>query len=191
MIPCQIIPAEPGTRWVRIDVNNNITESPVVGWRVFETGKAIPVLLIDENPVVPGTAVEIAGNARHFDLTTGDEFDTFTDWRDWVNEDKPYRIGKSAETERLDRMTRPVLSFNGRVYAKTSFWKIAPPGQHISIFAMPGNHPSPTNPHVSKITRDDFYAARKTITEIPFEVLLEDTKPLLKDEPEDDAEDLI
>lgn len=196
MMPFSVVPAQPGTLlFVLVDEHTMDEPQPVVAWRCFEAGKAHPICVSDVDTSVPGVAVSVTdaeGNWRVFDLTTGVFFDDENKWQDSVIRLRPYLIGhRTPESERLNKMTRPVLSFAGRVYAKASFWKIAPPGGHLSVFTLPGGEKSPTNPFVSKITRDEFYAARKTIMEIPFETLRDDAQPLPKDEPEDDDDDLI
>lgn len=196
MMPFAVVPAQPGTKLFVIHDTYDMDEpQPVVAWRCFEAGKAHPICPVEVDSSVPGVAVSVTdedGNWRVLDLTTGVMFDDESDWQESVISLKPYLPGKrTPEAERLNQMTRPVLSFAGRVYAKASFWKIAPPGGHLSVFSLPGGEKSPTNPFVSKITRDEFYAARKTIMEIPFETLRDDAQPLPKGEPEDDDDDLI
>lgn len=199
MMPFAVIPAQPNTFLMTYDGSRSEAR-PVVGWRCLEAGAAVPVVAADIDVLAPGSAIlssfewpdEPYPHWVVIDLATGESFDSVRDWEDWIDNERPYVPGeKNAAAERLNTMSRPVLSFSGRVYAKASFWKIAPPGGHLSVFSLPGGEKSPTNPFVTKITRDEFYAARKNVTELPFETLKADAQPIPKGEPEDDDEDLI
>lgn len=205
MIPTMMIPAAPKTFWVR-EEGEGYLGLPVVGWTLNPSGIALPVVPGILGTSGPGVAIVFADHELPGDLTanitisdvdcdcpdfhrvvvdlaSGKAFFDLEEWRDWSKKQGVVR------TNLPNAGLYPALNFNGKVYLKASFWKVAQPGKTPLIFTLPGGSASPTDLFVTKITRDEFFAARKTLTEVPHLALVGGVTA--SDPPEDDTDDLI
>lgn len=200
-------PAASKTFWVRRDTKEKMTILPVIGWKLDAAGVALPVVpgVVDTSgpfaAVVCGShdlpetfAANLAtgeddGNATAFfglvvDLAFGKAFWNLEEWADWVDAQGPAPAAKPTSAG------HPGLNFSGKVYLKSSFWQVSIPGKPVLIFTLPGGSASPVDLFVTKITRDEFFAARKVHTEVPHLALVGGAQA--EDPPEDDeADDLI
>lgn len=206
MTPTLFAPASSKTFWVRREPTD-FTILPVIGWTLSPAGAALPVVPGVADTSGPGVAVvcgdydlpeelaahladgESTGDISMFyglvvDLAFGKPFFHLEDWAEWVDKQG------TAPASKPNAGLYPALNFNGKVYLKASFWKVAQPGKTPLIFTLPGGSASPTDLFVTKITRDEFFAARKVLTEVPHLALVGGVTA--NDPPEDDdADDLI
>ena len=91
-----------------------------------------------------------------------------------------------------EKPTASSLDFSGKVYQKASFWRANVGGRDLVFVLTPGI-PAPQAP-AEKITREAFYEARKTISEVQVATLMQpaDDQPGLPlGETDDDGDDLI
>lgn len=206
MIPTLFIPAAPKTFWVRT-VGEGYVGLPVVGWTLGPTGISLPVVPGVLDTSGPGVAIAFGGHDLSvdlgsslacgdpdadgdvfyllvIDLASGEAFVDLDEWYEWLKKQG------TAPASKPNAGLYPALNFNGKVYLKASFWKVAQPGKTPLIFTLPGGSASPTDLFVTKITRDEFFAARKVLTEVPHLALVGGVTA--NDPPEDDeADDLI
>lgn len=201
-------PAASKTFWVRRDTKEKMTILPVIGWKLDAAGVALPVVpgVVDTSgpfaAVVCGShdlpetfAANLAtgeddGNATAFfglvvDLAFGKAFWNLEEWVEWVDLQGEIPAAKPTSTG------LPVLDFKGKIYLKSSFWQVSVPGKPVLIFMLPGGYPSPVDVFVTKITRDEFFAARKVHTEVPHQSILWATGEESGAETDDEADDLI
>ena len=86
------------------------------------------------------------------------------------------------------------LAFDGKTYAKASFWKGQIAGEWF-VFTVPPDHRAPTGP-VEKITREVYFDLRKSIPETTVEAILSpESAAVPAEEPDveddDDGDNLI
>lgn len=170
---------------------------PVIGWRVPNIGQPEPVLPVSGPTLFAGAAI-VAPDGTTVDLTSGVSFETVEIWRAYVHDDPPYQLGDRPGAPKPGK--HPKLHFDGKPYAKASFWKVVLDG-YTTVFTIPAGEPSPTDKFVSKITRDEYFAARKVVPEVEPDVFKNpgpdpDQLDLPFEEPEgdpdeDDDDDLI
>lgn len=202
--------AQPGFHLVSLDATD--PTYPIIGW-LHTTGlNVVPMVLGHPGPLTAGEGIE-AENGTVFDPATGQSFGDVESWRDDFNENPTYRIGspiKALLVPELDAVrpsalavtasdvipgvkpTASALDFSGKVYQKASFWRANVGGRDIVFVLTPGI-PAPQAP-AEKITREAFYEARKTISEVQVATLMQpaDDQPELPlGETDDDGDDLI
>ncbi len=202
--------AQPGFHLISLDATD--PTYPIIGW--LHTGglNVVPMVLGHPGPMTAGEGIE-AENGVVFDPATGQTFGDAESWRDDFNDNPTYRIGSPIKTllppepeapkpgavvvniTNTDppKVTADALSFTGKVYQKSSFWRANVKGRDV-VFVLTGGTPAP-QPPAEKITREAFYEARKTVTEVPLADLLNpaDDQPELPlgGDEDDDGEDLI
>lgn len=206
-------PAVAGT--MLIDLDPAITPLPIIGWAHTTGLNVSPLVLGHPGPLVAGEAF-LLHTEQVYDPGTGRFFGSAEDWRYSVAEEEPYRPGSV-----LALFTPPVevrlpvvnssipavapklpvaakapggaLAFDGKTYAKASFWKVEVGGETY-VINMPPDHRAPTGP-VEKITREVFFELRKSIPETTVEAILNPVSvapPAEEPEAEDDdGDDLI
>ena len=200
-------PAAPGTYLVMIEPDSEYLP-PVVGWQVSGVN-ALPVVAGHPGPLVAGEGVVFPDDTV-LDLATNRVFKSEDDWRQDYEDDPKYRLGSvlsgpvtaPAPTPATPAAPKlPVaakapggaLVFDGKTYAKASFWKGQIAGEWF-VFTVPPDHRAPTGP-VEKITREVYFDLRKSVPETTVEAILnpESVAPATE-EPEvddDDGDDLI
>lgn len=197
--------AQPGFHLVSLDATD--PTYPIIGW-LHTTGlNVVPMVLGHPGPLTAGEGIE-AENGTVFDPATGQSFGDVESWRDDFNENPTYRIGSPIKTLLVpepaasapsvavnvanEKPTASTLDFSGKVYQKASFWRANVGGRDLVFVLTPGI-PAPQAP-AEKITREAFYEARKTISEVQVATLMQpaDDQPELPlGETDDDGDDLI
>lgn len=204
-------PAAPGTYLVMIEPDSEYLP-PVVGWQVSGVN-ALPVVAGHPGPLVAGEGVVFPDDTV-LDLATNRVFKSEDDWRQDYEDDPKYRLGSALSVPVAAPVAAPAaptpapaapklpvaakapggaLAFDGKTYAKASFWKGQIAGEWF-VFTVPPDHRAPTGP-VEKITREVYFELRKSIPETTVEAILnpESAAPAAE-EPEvddDDGDDLI
>lgn len=201
--------ATPGAVLVSLDPAD--PEYPILGW-LHTTGLNVTPLVIGHpGPMVSGEAIQFE-DERVYDPASTMMFGDLESWRDDFEAENRYRpgtvIGHAAPPAAppvavvapVAPKTLPVaskapggaLAFDGKTYAKASFWKVEIDGDTY-VINMPPDHRAPTGP-VEKITREVFFELRKSIPETTVEAILNpgtrDPQPE-ESETEDDGDDLI
>lgn len=197
--------AQPGFHLVSLDATD--PTYPIIGW-LHTTGlNVVPMVLGHPGPLTAGEGIE-AENGVVFDPATGQSFGDVESWRDDFNENPTYRIGSPIKVLLVpepvpsasptvvnvvnEKPTVSALDFSGKVYQKASFWRANVGGRDLVFVLTPGI-PAPQAP-AEKITREAFYEARKTISEVQVATLMQpaDDQPELPlGETDDDGDDLI
>ena len=197
--------AQPGFHLVSLDATD--PTYPIIGW-LHTTGlNVVPMVLGHPGPLTAGEGIE-AENGSVFDPATGQSFGDVESWRDDFNENPTYRIGSPIRALLVpepvpsvspvvanvvnEKPTASALDFSGKVYQKASFWRANVGGRDLVFVLTPGI-PAPQAP-AEKITREAFYEARKTISEVQVATLMQpaDDQPELPlGETDDDGDDLI
>lgn len=197
-------PAAPGTYLVMIEPDSEYLP-PVVGWQVSGVN-ALPVVAGHPGPLVAGEGVVFPDDTV-LDLATNRVFKSEDDWRQDYEDDPKYRLGSvlsgpvaAPATPAAPKL--PVaakapggaLVFDGKTYAKASFWKGQIAGEWF-VFTVPPDHRAPTGP-VEKITREVYFDLRKSIPETTVEAILNpDSAAAPVEEPDveddDDGDNLI
>ena len=201
-------PAASKTFWVRRDTKEKMTILPVIGWKLDAAGASLPVVPGVVDTSGPFAAVVCAdyeldrtlaanlasgddeGDVSAFhgivvDLAFGKPFWNLEEWIEWCDFE-----GHVPTASKPNSARHPALNFSGKVYLKSSFWQVAIPGKPVLIFTLPGGSAAPVDLFVTKITRDEFFAARKVHTEVPHLALVGGA-PAESPEEDDDADDLI
>ena len=197
--------AQPRFHLVSLDATD--PTYPIIGW-LHTTGlNVVPMVLGHPGPLTAGEGIE-AENGAVFDPATGQSFGDVESWRDDFNENPTYRIGSPIKALLVpepvaaaspvavnvvkEKATTTSLDFSGKVYQKASFWRANVGGRDLVFILTPGT-PAPQAP-AEKITREAFYEARKTISEVQVATLMqpaEDQPELPLGESDDDGDDLI
>lgn len=197
--------AQPGFHLVSLDATD--PTYPIIGW-LHTTGlNVVPMVLGHPGPLTAGEGIE-AEDGAVFDPATGQSFGDVESWRDDFNENPTYRIGSPIKALLVpepvpsaspvvvnvanEKPTTSILDFSGKVYQKASFWRANVGGRDLVFVLTPGI-PAPQAP-AEKITREAFYEARKTISEVQVATLMqpaEDQPELPLGETDDDGDDLI
>lgn len=203
--------ATPGAVLVSLDPAD--PEYPILGW-LHTTGLNVTPLVIGHpGPMVSGEAIQFE-DERVYDPASAMMFGDLESWRDDFEAENRYRpgsiIGHVKPEPIAIRLTPPpapaapklpvaakapggALAFDGKTYAKASFWKVEIGGESF-VINMPPDHRAPTGP-VEKITREVFFELRKSIPETTVEAILNPVSAAPPaEEPEaedDDGDDLI
>ena len=202
--------ATPGAVLVSLDPAD--PEYPILGW-LHTTGLNVTPLVIGHpGPMVSGEAIQFE-DERVYDPASTMMFGDLESWRDDFEAENRYRPGSVighaappaappvAVVAPAAPKTLPVaakapggaLAFDGKTYAKASFWKVEIGGESF-VINMPPDHRAPTGP-VEKITREVFFELRKSIPETTVEAILNPVpgaQPAGEPEAdEDDGDDLI
>lgn len=201
-------PAAPGTYLVMIEPDSEYLP-PVVGWQV-SGANALPVVAGHPGPLVAGEGVVFPDDTV-LDLATNRVFKSEDDWRQDYEDDPKYRLGSVLSGPVATPAPAPAtpaapklpvaakapggaLVFDGKTYAKASFWKGQIAGEWF-VFTVPPDHRAPTGP-VEKITREVYFDLRKSIPETTVEAILNpDSAAAPAEEPnvedDDDGDNLI
>ena len=221
-----VVQAAPNTALISLDPD--ATPAPIIGWMVLPNGRA--------RPIIPGRSGSILTGEGFFvdsdrdgpmvvDACTGECFCTVSDWRRTVEDREPYSVGRVIPELDFGSGGVPVVAvapsgkrtpvapgaavirFNGKVYEKGTFWKLALDGENfIAIMSVQGKVASPIGPGVVRVTRNDFNELRQTLTVVEARDDIMDQLRAIgsavepgpspqveepEDEDEDDAADLI
>ena len=201
-------PAAPGTYLVMIEPDSEYLP-PVVGWQVSGVN-ALPVVAGHPGPLVAGEGIVFPDDTV-LDLATSRVFKSEDDWRQDYVDDPKYRLGSVLSGPVVAPVAAPAtpatpklpvaakapggaLVFDGKTYAKASFWKGQIAGEWF-VFTVPPDHRAPTGP-VEKITREVYFDLRKSIPETTVEAILNpDSAAAPAEEPDveddDDGDNLI
>lgn len=201
-------PAAPGTYLVMIEPDSEYLP-PVVGWQVSGVN-ALPVVAGHPGPLVAGEGIVFPDDTV-LDLATSRVFKSEDDWRQDYVDDPKYRLGSVLSGPVVAPVAAPAtpatpklpvaakapggaLVFDGKTYAKASFWKGQIAGEWF-VFTVPPDHRAPTGP-VEKITREVYFDLRKSIPETTVEAILNpDSVAVPAEEPDveddDDGDNLI
>lgn len=202
--------ATPGMMLVSIDPHD--PEHPIIGWSHTSGLNVSPLVLGHPGPMVSGEAIQFSDN-QIYDPASNMMFDDADSWREDFYSENRYRPGTvmghvappaaapATVVALAAHKTLPVaakapdgtVAFNGKTYAKASFWKIEIGGEPF-VINMPPDHRAPTGP-VEKITREVFFELRKSIPETSVEAILNPASatPLSfeAEAEDDDGNDLI
>ena len=205
-------PAAPGTYLAMIELDSDYPP-PVVGWQVSGVN-ALPVIAGHPGPLVAGEGVVFPDDTV-LDLATSRFFKSEDDWRQDYENDPKYRLGSALSVSVAAPAAAPAptpaapaapklpvaaktpdgsLAFDGKTYAKASFWKGQIAGEWF-VFTVPPDHRAPTGP-VEKITREVYFDLRKSIPETTVEAILNpESAAVPAEEPDveddDDGDNLI
>ena len=180
-----LIPADPGTQLISHDPG--VWARPILGWTLHHA-KLVPVMPGRSGAIVTGEAFYFPGRDLVMDASTGRMFHSESDWRQWVEDESPYTLdmvipglclnaapGADAplptKVSTASGIKMPIaasaasIRFNGKVYEKGTFWKLALDGENfIAIMAVSGKTASPIGPGVVRVTRNEFSELRQTLT---------------------------
>lgn len=203
-------PAHAGT--MLIDLDPTMPPLPIIGWAHTTGLNVSPLVLGHPGPLVAGEAF-LLHTDQVYDPGTNLFHDSAEEWREAVSREEPYRPGTVlklfaapvevklpvAQPSATPPKTLPVatkapggaLAFDGKTYAKASFWKVEVNGESF-VINMPPDHRAPTGP-VEKITREVFFELRKTVPETTVEAILNPASatPPEAEVEDDDGDDLI
>lgn len=205
--------AVPGMVLVSLDPAD--PEYPILGW-LHTTGLNVAPLVIGHpGPMVSGEAIQFE-DERVYDPASNMMFGDVESWREDFEAEARYRPGTvivhaapsvqspAAAPAPVAAKTLPVaakapdgsLAFDGKTYAKASFWLVQIGGESF-VINVPPDHRAPTG-SVEKITREVFFDLRKSIPETTVEAILNPASGQLKlplepeiAEDDDDARNLI
>jgi hypothetical protein len=201
--------AAPGMMLVSLDPAD--PEYPILGW-LHTTGlNVLPLVIGHPGPMVSGEAIRFPDDMV-YDPASTMLFSDAESWRDDFEAESRYRpgtvIGHAAPpaappvavvapaAPKLPVAAKApggALAFDGKTYAKASFWKVEIGGESF-VINMPPDHRAPTGP-VEKITREVFFELRKSIPETTVEAILNpgtpEPQPEEPEADEDDGDDLI
>ncbi len=182
---------------------------PIVGWMVIGAGPNVLPLVVGRNgPLVTGDAIQTP-SGKILDLVTTRIYDDADLWRADVTENEYYRPGMTSpllafgSSHRVSEIPPDLLhernavvppaptglfTWSSKSFKTASFWHCTD-AQPPFVFTVEKGDIIPAS-GATKITRDEFYALRKTIPQMT--VKPGDDQPELPLSPEpDDADDLI
>jgi hypothetical protein len=144
------IPAAPGTFLRHKD--GDAPSIPVVGWMIHPFSRATPVIYEDFDLKLDLYEYEIVSPDAAPPVRT-----------------KPVGAPPSAAREpAAPASTAGPIRFTGKQYTKRTFWHFTV-GAEQAISICEGGNPVPVGDAALKISRDDFYAMKKRIRDIPYE----------------------
>ena len=216
-----VFAAHPGTMLINIDPDE--PACPVIGWAVCGKCRVLPLVLGRPGGLVTGDAIEAeSGHVSDlitgvFYPSEGDWRDDVDAKQPYslglthplLTFDAPVAVAaptpgpvavtpRPSQAQTVARTTGlpkgagiPHVTFGGKVYSKQSFWQ-APPTDPVVVFVLEPSTTAPISGAV-KITRDEYYAARKTAVEVHQSVFsaprLDEPEPPLNAAEEDDDDD--
>lgn len=193
-----IFSAEPGTWLVNLD--ESVEPVPIIGWNAGQE-RCFPLFPMLRGGMKSGEAIRLPGSGAVVDPVWNRTFASEGVWREAFEDEEPYVPGKMPgvsgkdgkapdvmksepnKPKRVEVTTEPArpgqVTWGTKEFKGNSWW-CYDDGKELFIFEVPGEHVTPKDPNVKKITRKDFYDMRKT----------EVVKTVVPgDEPEDDDQD--
>lgn len=114
--------------------------------------------------------------------------DTFYDSVEWASQYEGKEPEIEPETQKQARSNLHV-AFGNKVYKNKSFWHFKTPSDEF-LFELDGEQTCPDDPRCEKITRDQYFKARKLMDVLTLDELLAATD-MPNDDTDQEAEDLI